>query len=208
MATAGHLLLLYALTDLMACLTPGPAVLTVTSHALGGSWRGVIGAVVGINLGNIIWYALVGAGLGALFAAAPTLFAVLRWLGIGYLLWLGLQNWRSAHALSFEGRTKGIGFARGLFSAIAVQLSNPKALLFFSVLLPPFLDLRRPMAPQIVQLAAIGVTIEIVTLLGYALLAHRLGRLAMDRGTAHWIGRTSGTMLIGAALGLAWAGHA
>lgn len=206
MADTLHLLMLYALTDLMACLTPGPAVLAVTSHALGGSWRGAAGAIVGINIGNMVWFALVGGGLVALFQAAPMLFSLLRWGGIAYLVWMGVQSWRNAHAFSFSSGQGGAGFTRGLFSAIAVQLSNPKALLFFSVLVPPFLNLRAPIVPQIAMLAAIGVVIEAGSLLIYAWLAWTLGKVAIDKGAAHWIGRVSGVMLLGAAGALSLSG--
>lgn len=201
-----HLLVLFALTDLLACLTPGPAVLAVTSHALGGSIRGTVGAIVGINLGNLVWYCIVGAGLAALVSAAPTLFMVLRWFGIAYLVYLGIMTWRNAHALSFEGQQRGASLMRGLFSAVAVQLSNPKALLFFTVFLPPFINTKAPMAPQIAALAAIGVTLEVMTLAGYSLLAYRLGRLAVSPKAAQRIGRGSGALLLAAAANLAWIG--
>lgn len=201
-----HLLMLFVLTDLLACLTPGPAVLAVTSHALGGSIRGTIGAIAGINLGNLVWFIMAGAGLAALVSAAPTLFMLLRWFGIAYLVYLGIMTWRGGHALSFEGRQRGAGFLRGLVSAMAVQLSNPKALLFFTVFLPPFIDTRAPMLPQIAALASISVMLETSTLAGYSALAYRVGRLALSSSAAQWIGRGSGALLLAAAANLAWIG--
>jgi homoserine/homoserine lactone efflux protein len=202
-----HLLLLYALTDLVACLTPGPAVLTVAGHALAGSRRGAAGAIVGINAGNLLWFALAGAGLSALVTALPALFAILRWIGIAYLLWIGIQAWRHADApMAVRAARRPAGFRRGLMSAVAVQLSNPKALLFFTVILPPFLNPAAPMTPQIVSLASIGVAIEAVVLAGYAAFAWRLGRLVGDRATNRMVNRASGTLLIAAALGVAMTG--
>ena len=202
-----HLLLLYAFTDLIACLTPGPAVLAVTSHALAGSRRGAVGAIAGINAGNLVWFALAGAGLSAVVAAFPNVFAVLRWIGIAYLLWIGVQAWRqSDEALALRPTQGKAGFRRGLLSAAAVQLSNPKALLFFTVILPPFLNPAAPILPQVASLAAIGVTIEASVLAIYALLAWRLGRYASSRTTNRAVNRTSGGLLILAAFGLAATG--
>lgn len=202
-----HLLLLYAFTDLIACLTPGPAVLTVASHALAGSRRGAAGAIAGINAGNLIWFALAGAGLSAVVTALPGMFAALRWIGIAYLLWIGVQAWRHADAgLRLKAASQHAGFRRGLLSAAAVQLSNPKALLFFTVILPPFINPAQPVTPQIVHLAIIGVTIEATILAIYALLAWRLGRLAADQAKTRLINRASGAMLIAAALGIAATG--
>ncbi|MET0366392.1 MAG: LysE family translocator [Sphingobium sp.] len=202
-----HLLLLYAFTDLIACLTPGPAVLAVTSHALAGSRRGAVGAIAGIDLGNLVWFTLAGAGLSAVVTALPHVFAVLRWVGIGYLLWIGVQAWRqSDEALALRATTEKAGFRRGLLSAAAVQLSNPKALLFFTVILPPFINPAAPVLPQIAALATIAVVIEATVLALYALLAWRLGRYAASRTTNRIINRTSGGLLIMAALGIAATG--
>lgn len=203
-----HLLLLYAFTDLIACLTPGPAVLTVASHALAGSRRGAAGAIAGINFGNLIWFSLAGAGLSAVVTALPGVFGVLRWVGILYLLWIGVQAWRqSDEALAFRAAGERAGFRRGLLSAAAVQLSNPKALLFFTVILPPFLSPSAPIVPQILALAVIGVTIEASVLTVYAMLAWRLGRYTANRGTNRAINRASGGLLILAALGIAATGR-
>ncbi|MBB6123168.1 LysE family translocator [Sphingobium subterraneum] len=206
MAANHHLLLLYFLTDLMACLTPGPAVLAVTSHALGGSLRGAAGAIAGINLGNVLWFTLAGLGLATITTIAPIVFLVLRWVGISYLLYLGISMWRGTHAITFRRDTRRSGALQGLFSAIAIQLSNPKALLFFTVLLPPFLDPHAPMMRQIAVLALIGVITEVTVLAGYAAIAYRLGRLTIGADRAHWIGRASGGMLIGAAAAIALKG--
>jgi homoserine/homoserine lactone efflux protein len=201
-----QLLVLYAITDLLACLTPGPAVMAVTSHALGGSLRSATGAILGINLGNMLWFTLVALGLTAVVHAAPDAFLVLRWLGIAYLAYLGISMWLGAHGVTFEKRRTRTDFSHGMMSAIAVQISNPKALIFFTVFLPPFVDASRPMIPQLAVLAAIAVLIEATVLGGYATLAYRLGQLTMGTRAAHWTGRISGTLLICAALGLAWTG--
>lgn len=203
-----HLLLLYALMDLVASMTPGPAVLTVTGHALAGSPRGAAGAIVGINAGNLLWYVLAGAGLTAMVAAWPALFALLRWAGIAYLIWLGVQSWRHGdQGVSMRAARRPAGFRRGLLSAAAVQLSNPKALLFFTVILPPFVDPASPVVPQLAALALIGISIEAAVLTVYALLALRIGRYAASRTGARTINRASGSLLILAALGIAATGR-
>jgi homoserine/homoserine lactone efflux protein len=206
MSETAHLLLLYALTELLACLSPGPAVFTVASQALAGARSGAAGAIVGINVGNLVWFTLAGAGLTALEATLPQLFTVLRWGGIAYLLWLGIHSWRKADAAPhFHAARERAGFRRGLLSAAAVQLSNPKALLFFTVLLPPFINTHYPVTPQIAALATIGIALEATVLTGYAVLAFRLGRYAADKGATRAINRASGGMLVTAAVGLAGA---
>ncbi|MFT3967122.1 MAG: LysE family translocator [Sphingobium sp.] len=200
-----HLLLFYAFTDLIACLTPGPAVLAVTSHALAGSRRG------GRDRGDQHRQSrLVHAGgrrsVGGRHRPAPSL----RGAALGrhrLSLWIGIQAWRQPdETLALRAATDKAGFGRGLLSAAAVQLSNPKALLFFTVILPPFINPSAPIGPQIAALAVIGVMIEASVLALYALLAWRLGRYAASRTTNRIINRTSGGLLIMAALGIAATG--
>lgn len=200
MGQSGHFFALFALTELIACLTPGPAVLTVTGHALAGSARAAVGAILGINLANALWYALAGAGLTALLTSLPGLFAVLRWVGIAYLLFLAVKTWASAQGVTFREGRRQSGFLRGMVPATAVQLSNPKALLFFTVMLPPFINPSAPMLPQIMLLGSIGIGMEILALTGYGLLAWRLGRMELSPTQARWIGRVSGALLLAAAV--------
>ncbi len=197
------LLLAFAVTEIVASVMPGPAVLSVASIALTGSLRGMAGAVAGINATNLIWYVMVGVGLVALVQHFPLLFAILRWVGTAYLLWLGIQTWRHpVHLAVSKGRDRK-GFRRGFTSAAAVQISNPKALVFFTVFLPPFIDMRHAVAPQLALLATIGVSIEVVVLVFYGLLAYGVGRLALSPHTEIWIARGSGAILIAIALAMA-----
>lgn len=197
------LLLAFFVTDLVACFLPGPAVLAVASLGLSGALRGMWGAIVGINISNMIWYAMVSLGLIALVSTMPEVFTVLRWVGTLYLFWLGVQTWRHPSHLRVAGAQGATGFARGLAGAAAVQLSNPKALVFFTVFLPPFINLHHPIAPQIVRLATIGIAIEVVALAFYGLLAYRLGQLAVTPAAGRRIGRTSGSILMAIAVAMA-----
>jgi len=197
------LLLAFAATELVASFMPGPAVLSVASIALTGSLRGVAGAIAGINATNLLWYALVGAGLVAIVHSFPFLFVALRWIGTGYLLWLGIQTWRHPAHLAVGRERRRIGFRRGFSGAVAVQASNPKALVFFTVFLPPFIDIHHPVAPQLVTLAIIGVSLEVLALWLYGLMAWRVGRLALSARAELWIARGSGAILIAIALAMA-----
>lgn len=197
------LLLAFAATEIVASFMPGPAVLTVASIALSGSLRGMAGAVAGINATNLLWYVMVGVGLIALVHSFPLAFVLLRWIGTAYLLWLGIQTWRHPTHLSMREGQQRKGFTRGFASAAAVQISNPKALVFFTVFLPPFIDLHRPVAPQLVTLAIIGISIEVIALCCYGLLAYHVGKLVLPPRTESWIARGSGAILIAIALAMA-----
>ncbi len=83
-------ILLFLVADLLFCLMPGPATMITVAHVFSGGMRGGWGPIVGINLGNFIWYGLSAAGLITLAAAAPDFFTVLRYAGIFYLVWMGI----------------------------------------------------------------------------------------------------------------------
>ncbi len=203
MTRADQLLLAYAITDFIACIIPGPAVLSIMSIGLSGSRRSMFAAIGGINFSNVIWYSMVGAGLIALVRAAPEVFVALRWAGIAYLFWLGMQTWRAHMHLSVSRSREPIGIRRGFASGVAIQLSNPKALVFFTVFLPPFIDMHRAVGPQVVTLAAIGISLEILVLSSYGLLAYKLGKLVVSERSEKWIAHISGGILMAVAAAMA-----
>jgi homoserine/homoserine lactone efflux protein len=203
MADTGHLLLAYFLTEIIACITPGPAVAAVTGIALTGSLRGMAGAVIGINTSSAIWCVMAGIGLSALVKSAPLAFAILGWAGIAYLVWMGIQTWRSHAHLAVRQERARISAWRGFSTGVAVQLSNPKALVFFTVFLPPFVNVDRPVAPQSLVLAIIGSATEIMVLTGYGLLAYRLGGLSLSPRAEKRLGHIQGALLIAIGLGMA-----
>ncbi|MPT48121.1 MAG: LysE family translocator [Sphingobium sp.] len=196
MLEGGGLLAAYAVTSFIAAITPGPAVFYIASHALSGSRKALAGAIIGMNLTNALWYVLVGTGLIALFHHFPTLFMVMRVAGIAYLLWLSVETWRHpAHGAQAQ-RKKAKGFFASFAGGVAMQASNPKALVYFTIFLPPFLDIERPVALQLLHLAMVGIGIEVIVLITYGMLIEKFGRSSMSAHSGRWIARISGAILI------------
>tara|TARA_R110001606_G_scaffold120490_1_gene252198 strand:+ start:4347 stop:4931 length:585 start_codon:yes stop_codon:yes gene_type:complete len=135
---------LFVIADLMFCLTPGPATMVTVSHALphgpAGGMRGALGPLVGVNVGNFIWYALTAFGLIALINAVPTAYAVLRWIGVAYLAWMAFQMLRGGTSALARQSAKSASFGKGFVNGLVVHMSNPKALLFYTAFIPPFID--------------------------------------------------------------------
>ncbi|MEP2101537.1 MAG: LysE family translocator [Parasphingorhabdus sp.] len=170
-------ILLFLITDLTFCFTPGPATMVTVSHALPagkqGGMRGALGPIVGINVGNFIWYALTAFGLIAMIQAFPSAYAVLRWLGVAYLAWLGIAMLRGARQSLSGSSAKAEGFRRGFLSGLAVHMSNPKALFFYTVIIPPFVDPTGNLCVQFGILAGLTIFTETAGLTFYAALASR-----------------------------------
>lgn len=195
----------FAVTELVLCLTPGPAVLTILSQALRHGPVRALWSILGIIAGNTLYFILSATSLGALLLASYQLFFAIKWVGAAYLLWLGMRTFfdRTSN-LAVDTAPTARGGAAGLFGhAFVVQVANPKALLFFTALLPQFVDPGLAVAPQMAVLALIGVAIEFGVLLFYASLAAQATRLALRPRFARLTNRVAGTFLIGAGIGLA-----
>ena len=146
--------LIYLAAVIGLSLTPGPnGLLALTHGALYGHRRTLYTVLGGIS-GFTVLMALSMAGIGTLLQSSADALTVLRWVGGAYLVWLGIQLWRSPplHLTPIGNVATRPGhhlFRQGLFSA----LSNPKVLLFFGAFLPQFIDPQRPLMVQFVIMA-------------------------------------------------------
>ena len=166
--------LLYTLAAVGLSLTPGPnGLLALTHGALYGT-RKTIFTILGGSVGFTAVIGLSMFGIGALLAANVGLLVVLKWLGGAYLVFLGIQVWRSPSLA--ESRTEvrsssgGKLFQAGLLSAI----SNPKGILFFVAFLPQFIEPAGSILIQFLIMAATFVVIEFFYELLVASLADKI----------------------------------
>ena len=200
--------LAFLITATAASLVPGPAVLYVVGQGMRHGPRKAIAANLGILSGNAIWFTASAIGLAALVAVAAPVFNAIRWLGVAYLTWLGVNAWRDA--LRGTAATQRIappvpGTFRMWRQGVLLQLANPKAILFFTALLPQFVDAKQPIAAQIGVLAITSIASEFVVLAFYGWLAARGGALLVARPRlARATDAAAGTCLVGAGVGLAF----
>ena len=198
--------LLFTLTETVLCLSPGPAVLLVLSVGITRGWQPGMQASAGILVANLFYFVLSATSQGAMLLASWELFVLIKWLGAAYLIWLGLKTFL-AHgdtarpvAEPLTPPSTGMGT---LLHGVVTQGANPKALLFFTALLPQFVNPAVPLAPQIALLAMTSILIEFGVLTGYAVLASRASGLARLPRYVRLINRVGGGLLIGAEAGLA-----
>ena len=177
---------------------PGPTILLVVSYALGRGWKVAAPVATGVALGDLTAMTLSMLGVGALLAGSAALFTVLKWVGAGYLVWLGVKLWRAGAALEAEARTEPVAAGRMLAHAWLVTTLNPKSIVFFVAFLPQFLDPSRPFWPQMAIFEATFVTLAFANAFGFALLAARARRLASSPRAVRILNRAGGTALIAA----------
>jgi threonine/homoserine/homoserine lactone efflux protein len=189
-------------------LSPGPAVFYVVSQGARGALRRSAPAALGIIAANAIYFSLSATSLGAIIAASARFFAIAKWAGAAYLIYLGVKALRSAgssHAVDLGVSLPAEkGDRRRVFlGALTLQLANPKALLFFLALLPQFIDPTRAVVPQMLILAATSMLPEFCILVSYGWLAHRAlhasAKFGMSRNMNRWLAWIEGAGLLGCA---------
>ena len=182
---------------------PGPNVALIVANSVAHGARFGLLTVAGTSSAMVVHLALTVLGAGAVLAVLAAGFEWLRWLGVAYLVWLGIAAWRSpADDLSRVGpqrRSARLIFGRGLL----VGLTNPKTLLFYGAFFPQFVEPGPDVTRQLLVLAATFLVIAVVLDSAWALVAARLRRLLVAHGRLRH--RITGGMLVGAGIGLALA---
>jgi threonine/homoserine/homoserine lactone efflux protein len=184
-------------------LIPGPNVSLIVANAIAYGTRYGLMTVAGTSAAIIVQLALTALGLTATLDALASWFEWIRWVGVAYLLYLGIRQWRAPPVdltrMPPQARSLRAIAARGFL----VSLTNPKTLLFYGAFFPQFLRPDAPIAPQVALLSLTFFAIAAGLDCGWALLAGRVRGVLAIRGRLR--NRLSGGFLIGAGLGLALA---
>ena len=197
--------LLYAAAVFVLTVTPGPSVLMCVTQGVHHGARRALFAALGSVTAVVGIMACSAVGLGATLAASERAFSVVKWLGVAYLLYIGVSTLRSTTA-SFDLAAQDHGSPNrlGLYvKGLLVGASNPKALLFFTAFFPQFLNPAAPQLPQFIVLGLTFVGFELFWLMFYASFAARIAPWLRVQGRARMFNRASGVMFVGAAALLA-----
>ncbi len=190
-------------------LTPGPGFLAVVARALAGGFAAGLAAIAGLVVGDILFLVLAILGLSAMAMAMGEFFLIVKLLGAAYLIWLGLGLWRRpaadpqvtrAAAAGDEGRGS---HRRSLALGFMVTLANPKTILFYSALVPTFIDVAALTVIDVVLLGAVVAGVSFLVLGVYALMAARAGQALKGGRALAWLNRVTGSLLVGAGLAVA-----
>jgi homoserine/homoserine lactone efflux protein len=186
----------FAIMSAATSLVPGPSMLFVMGQAIWRGSRSGAAALAGVQLGYVWWWALAAVGLGTLALTFPLALHVLAIAGALYLAWLGLSAFRSAHDSGDEdSRPKRL--SKSAFrDGILVAMSNPKSLVYIVALLPPFVDSRSPVVPQLVILAVTAMVIDVAIGSAYILAGKGLSRAMSREATRTWLHRGVGTIFL------------
>lgn len=192
----------YVVACIVIVLVPGPTVTLIIASSIRHGTRAGLLNVAGTQLGLAMMIAVVGIGLTSMIEAAGHWFEWIRLIGAAYLIWLGIQMFRSSGRLDAEGAPvapRGGFFLQGFL----VAASNPKTLVFFGAFFPQFIDPAGNHAFQIVLMGLTAMLFAAVSDSTFALVAGRAGK-ALTAGRVRLLSRISGSFLIGGGLWLAF----
>ena len=196
--------LLFLVTETLLCLTPGPAVLFVFAHGLRYGGRHSLWANLGILSGNAFYFAVSATGLGMLVKTSHTAFTVVKLAGAAYLVYLGVRmmfgTGESLHGNAAAPALPGLSVLRRGF---ILQAANPKALIFFTALLPQFVVAGEPIARQMLILGTTSIVVEFFVLAMYGYFASRLSNWTRDARIARRMNGAAGAMLVACGVSLA-----
>ena len=180
----------FALMSGAASLVPGPSMLFVMGQTIWRSGRSGAAALAGVQFGYVWWWLLAALGLGALAAAFPIALHVMAFAGASYLVWLGVSALRSAGSEGESEARSQKPSSNAFRDGILVAMSNPKSLIYIVALLPPFVDTRSPVVPQLALLAVVAMAIDVALGAVYILAGNGLARAMTRSATRKWLNRS------------------
>ena len=186
-------------------ISPGAGAVAAMSAGLNHGFALGYMMSIGLVLGILVQVAVVGLGLGALIAASSIAYAVVKWAGVAYLVFLGIKQWRAPLQPMVAARSDGAPVSRRalVLRGLMINTANPKTTVFLLAVVPQFLDLGHALAPQY---AVIGATVgftDLVVMAGYTALAAKVLRLLKSPRQLKALNRTFGSLFVAAGVLLA-----
>jgi threonine/homoserine/homoserine lactone efflux protein len=201
-----HTMGAFVTAAILLLVMPGPTDTLVVSYVLTRGRRSALASVPGVCLGYIVSLMATLLGLGALLMTSAELFHALKIAGALYLIYLGIKTWRAPvpETMDDDGRLARDKW-RMFTQAFVVTALNPAGIMFYVAFFPQFIDVSRPLMPQMVALGACFVVLGTLNSALYATLAAQVRRFIHSYRARKTINRATGGVLIamGGMLGLA-----
>lgn len=192
--------MVYVVIAAISILSPGPAVLLAISNSVRFGVRSAIYSSLGNVIGVMLVSTLAMLGLGVVLKSSALLFGMIKLVGAGYLIYLGIRQWTAKGALFSNPGVSPIEASLSKWQLFrqgaTLALTNPKAILFFTALFPHFLDSRSALLPQFLILTGTFMTISFSTLTMYGLLARSTRRWFAVRRNVQWFNRGTGSVFV------------
>jgi RhtB (resistance to homoserine/threonine) family protein len=201
-------LLVFVGVAAIVIVVPGPDTAVVTKNVLVHGRRAAIGTSLGVSAGLSIWTLAAAVGVASVVRASAPAFTALKLVGALYLVWLGLQAFRAAGQTKSAARPRttpkpALGALGGFRQGLLSDLANPKIGIFFTSLLPQFVDPGHSVILPFLALGAVFVLMTVVWLCAYCLIAARAAATLQRPRVQAAMDRVTGFVLIALGLRLA-----
>lgn len=196
-AMQSHIFLIFLATTAVVVLSPGAAAIAIASQGAANGGRRAVAGVLGVAVANAGYFVLSATGVASLLIASHLVFAIIKWTGVIYLIWLGtsalVHRAGAIHVQNSGVRSSPATlFAKGFI----VEAANPKALLYFSAIVPQFLDPAAPILPQFVTMGATAFALDLFGYCLYAGLGAYMARGGLKASFVNAINRLAGAALL------------
>ena len=192
------IVIVFFLVFLLDSILPGPAVAAVVARGATTGVRRTTPFIVGLVIGELAFFALAAMGLAALAAAMGSFFAIVKWIGIAYLLFVAFELWTTSPVKVSRVAPPGEGW-RLLALGTLLPLGNPMTIGFYLALLPTVLDVSAVSVVAALELALIIMAVWGAVLFAYAAAADRAGRFVATPAAQKWLNRAASGAMVGAA---------
>ena len=173
----------FCMTETLLCLNPGPSTLVVISLGMTRGQAAGIVAASGVLAANAVYFGLSATGLVAVHTMSAEAFLVVKWIGAAYLIWLGVRMIVRSFTQKAGDPVEppSTSRRRSFWQGFVTQGANPNLIVYFTAILPQFIDPKGSLAWQVLILAFSSFAIEFVVLSIYSAISHRAGRGATPR---------------------------
>ncbi|HCH3756927.1 LysE family translocator [Vibrio parahaemolyticus] len=197
----------YTLAILVLTASPGPSSLLCLSKGVSSGFRLALTTALGSLSAITIILTLSFTGLGVVIASSEFVFNIIKWCGAAYLIWLGIQAFRSKQTDFSKSDSAQVSTSHvsAYTSGFIVGSSNPKAIIFFTALFPQFIDPTDSLLAQYAIFAGTFVVFELSWLTFYALLGVKTSNWLFEAGRAKLFNRLTGGVFISAGVMLSTA---
>lgn len=196
-------LLIFAGALLVAAGSPGPSIAALVARVISRGYRSVLPFLAAMWIGEAIWLCLAASGASYIAQSFHTVFVILKYLGVAYLLYLAWKMW-IAPATVKEGELPAEDSPWRLFATgMAITLGNPKIMVFYLALLPSLIDLSGITVLGIAELVAVMMVVLIAVDLAWVIAAAQARRWLKSPRAMRIANRVSATAMGGAAIAIA-----
>lgn len=187
--------------SIVISVSPGAGAVVSMNYGLRYGLKRSYAAILGLQIGLLTQTFVVVIGLGSLITQSLTLFNIIKWIGVAYLIFLGVMKFVEKPMLPQDAENiKAFSFKKALIQASLINMTNIKATVFLVAFIPQFLDPTKPIWTQFFIICATLVVVDVIVMTGYSSLASKLKFMVKSLRAITIQNRITGAFLLLAAL--------